>query len=206
MLHNLGLSRNKLRAIFESPYVQGLDDDEMDKLFGKKKVKGDVPYDFLKPMDDRYSLSSRGFYHDSPSLPKAAFETMSAAPLYEFGKISISHDKRVKIFNLLPEEIRKMFPEDFSPGLYLDGLGRAYKYEDELDLFDSGVWSVAVPRSMSDDESPFPQATDILALFKKNTKSKARISHNFEVVDIAFTDPRSRKNTTLILLRHLPKA
>lgn len=208
MLHNLGLSRNKLRIIFDSAYVQDLDDDALVKLFGKKRIKSELPYDFLINDDDRFTISTRSFYHDSPSTSEPVFKSMSAAPLYEFGKISISHTKRAKIFDKLPNEIKRMFPPDFSPALFHDGLGRVYKWEEGSDLYGDEVWSVAIPRAKRDEDEDliFPEEGIILELFKKDVPSKPRIKRKYEVVNVLFTDPRVRKKTTLIVLKYIPSA
>lgn len=180
MLHALGLSRIKLREIFESPEVQNLDEMELVALFGNKRTKSERVYDFMR---------TEGFMS-------------KAAPLYEFGKPSLDVKGRMAIYKKLPFWVKELLPEDFKPGVYHDDAGRMYKSEDMEELYDHHIWTVAIPRTKI-ESLDFPETGETLTLFKKKSKTDKQNSIEFEVVDVSPINSHVQINTTLIVLKEI---
>lgn len=178
----MGLSRKKLREIFESSIVQNLEEEMIVKLFGNIQSKRKALYDFLND-------SEKG----------VGYFTMTPATLNEFGLSTLTLAQRKKILGKLPSEVRSLLPDKFEPAVYHDKEGRMYKYEDEQDVLTQWIWTVAIPKSKT-DVLDFPSLGARLTLFKKKSTSNKQNSLEFEVVDIV---AHNYRNTTIILLKEI---
>lgn len=174
------MSRKKLKEIFQSSVVQNLDEMDIVKYFGNKRTKSEQVFAFVKDLEE-----------DTEFFP--------AAPLYEFGKTTLTFQQRKNIFERLPENIKQLFPEDFEPIVYHDKFGRVYKYEDRNDLHGQMIWSVAIPRSKF-EKLDFPLVGDVLELFKKNSSDNKQKIMKYEVIDIQTKIFQIQLNTTVLIL------
>lgn len=166
MIHSLGLPRLVVKKLFETSIEENVDEDQIAKWFGRKTQENEQIYSFL---------DGDGF---------------TAAPLQEFGKISLSKKARGKILQNLPDFLKEHIPADFTPGFYLDKKSRIYKFESDVDS-SSSMWTVAIPRGKL-SKMGFPEINDRLKLFKESSQI------TFLVIDI---QPVHRNTTLIHLLR-----
>lgn len=84
-----------------------------------------------------------------------------AAPLREFGTLSVSLEKRVNLFKSLPDSFRDYIVENYPAhhfGFYIDDKKRCYKKEE------SDRWTVLVPSDLRKKEISFPEEGESLTL------------------------------------------
>lgn len=84
-----------------------------------------------------------------------------AAPLREFGKVSVSLQKRVHVFQTLPESFREYIKDNYPShhfGFYTDSKKRCYKKEE------GDRWTVLVPSNLKKKEIYFPEEGEHLTL------------------------------------------
>jgi len=132
-IYILGLPR---KALFDLFNLLGLENHYSEKKI--HRIFGKPPYTFSNP------------------------DTLiEAAPLREFGKLSVSLEKRVNVFKSLPESFRTYIVDSYPShhfGFYRDSKKRCYKKED------GDRWTVLVPSNLRKKEISFPEEGETLTL------------------------------------------